>query len=36
MPAMVEAQDVNQHMLASLEGLLLLIEREQEWARAGQ
>ncbi|UZJ26271.1 hypothetical protein RHODO2019_07665 [Rhodococcus antarcticus] len=33
-PAMVQAQDVNRHVLASLEGLLLLIEQEQ--ARAAR
>jgi hypothetical protein len=32
-PAMVQAQDVNRHLLASLEGLLLLIEQEQARAR---
>jgi hypothetical protein len=35
-PAMVQAQDVNRHVLASLEGLLLLIEQEQRRARTGQ
>jgi hypothetical protein len=34
LPAMVQAQDVNRHLLASLDGLLLLIEQEQERARA--
>ncbi len=33
-PAMVEAQDVNRHLIGSLEHLLLLIEQEQERLRA--